>query len=125
MYGFVTISGRIFALPAEPGQSTISCGGVLYDARRPITADERIAVRALKADLKRAAQRPSIRQLSPLDAVALMAGKIVERARAAGEVAMEDFRQAGVPENMIEANRDAAFARARRIEPNLDAMVAA
>lgn len=125
MYGFVTVSGHLFAVPAEQGCAKVAFGGILYDARQPITADERHAARALEADLRRAAQRPAIRELTGRDAVALMAAKIVERSRAAGEVAREDFRQAGIPDHLIEANRDAAFARARRIEPNLDAMAGA
>lgn len=95
-------------------------GGILYPVRTATAAEEVAALLAPATPAPRAA----IGKLTGADIVALMAHKIVESARARGEVDLRDIRQAGIPENKIEQHRDAAMARARRLEPKLDAMVA-
>lgn len=59
------------------------------------------------------------------DAIAAMAGAIVEAARQRGCVSESDFQRAGVPARLIEPNREAALAVARQLEPRLDAMLSA
>jgi hypothetical protein len=123
MFGFVKDGNFIHAIPARAGAAFVSCGGILYPAREPSSADEVEAVRCLRR--QDISPRAAIRRLTDTDAVALMAAKIVERTRACGAVERTDFQQAAIPEHMIEANRDAAFARARRLEPLLDGMAVA
>jgi hypothetical protein len=117
-YGFVTINGIVHAvLPTGTADEFVSVSGILYRTREPQTPDERDAVRAITRQ-----PRKEIRRLSDSDVADLMADKIVARARDQGTVERQDFHQAGIPDDRIDANRDAAFARARRREPKLDAM---
>lgn len=124
MYGFISVGGVLQAIPAEPGHTLVSCGGFIFAAHKPRTSDEHDAVRRALRDRLPAPPRPEIRRLTDADAVALMSAKIAERTRACGAVERADFLQAGIPDHLITANLDAAFARARRLEPKLDAMAA-
>jgi hypothetical protein len=122
MFSFVIFGGIVRALEIPKGQSGISCGGVHYSAREPRNADERHAVKVVQLAKKKASRRANNGKRTDSDTVSLMAGKIIQRAQDCGTVAREDFRQAGIPEDMIDLHRDAAFAMARRREPKLDAM---
>lgn len=116
--------------PPPPAYGFVTVSGILYAVRQARTAEEIEAVQRAEREDERARRRQrdnrgEIRKLTDSDIAQLMAGKIVEAARARAEVDVRDMLQAGIPEARIEANRDAAFARARRIEPRLDAMMVA
>lgn len=118
-YAFVAMDRDLFAIKARPGSKIgISCGGFTYPVRLPRTAAEKAAVLRLEVVL------PHTVPLRPTDPVSIMAHKIVEVVGAGRAVARLDFQQAGIAENLIAPNFDKAMARARRIEPRLDHMLA-
>ena len=114
-YGFIALtSGHMLAFPARPGAKSVLVGRQRLPARAPQTDLEIEAVAKLQAP-KQAKART--------DYVAIMARRIRE---AAGRgVERSDFRQAGVPDDLIDKHFDAAIKMARRHDAAIDTMGAA
>lgn len=99
-----------------------------FGARGGVSPQQRKKMDDFLAQTRRelqAQERDRIARLSDKDIQKIAARKIVEAVRRGGTVSRIDLIQGGIPEHRIDANRDAAFALARRIEPKLDAMGAA
>lgn len=93
-----------------------------------LTKGQRATWAAVTTALKREAkdkERARIALLSEKDAVLIMGRVIAEAAAKRANVTRLDFRQAGIPEDRIDPLFDRAMARARRLDPLVDAMGAA
>lgn len=118
-YAFVEVGGHLFAVPARRGSKIgIVVGGVSYPVRAPKTAAEKAAV------LRTEMQVPAAPTPKAPDTAAIMAQRILVGAqRNPPQIFRSDFHQVGLSDAEIDAHRDRAMALARRLDPQIDAML--